>query len=471
MWPILTIFLLILFWPSLALALLPQLDYPEFLGLDLDRLMQEQDITLNKLGLYIYYAFVILGGVIAFLTLVLGGLKWVFYGGTIPATETSPPKMSEAKQQVIASFLGLALLTGSWFIVRAISPQLIELPPIFERKIEIEQPEPLPIKEFTDGLLFKTNHPELPFLPIPRAVLKVEDTKNFYFKPAQKFLDLSGTGNPKYYIETVTFRNPPDLATCKKDPNTNKIDLSTCKPSTYYGLICFSKPNFQGEVKVCASSTGDDTCKTTIGANTYCRSIITFKQPVKSIYAIGDRIIFYGQKSPVPKFEYEGRILSRECLKIGESITPEKCKITCTGLLSGSGGIYSIRSQGQDWDCELKRGINGIIGITNVELVEVDEKNGQEVIIRYKYPLSMEAISDRAKKYIILLFASPNDFKPGDGDPIGPIKDRSYLLIDEKIQNFLDPSDPRMFWLKEGFGDETRNKPKSVLILPVELVY
>ncbi len=358
---------------------------------------------------------------------------------------------------------------ASFVIINSIDPQLLVVQ--LEAVRGAEEPEPLAVKEFQDGLILKTNHPKFTYIPISKAGLREEDTKN----PAHPLLremriDLSGTGEPKYYIEEVEFRNPPDLATCQRNSSTGQLDLTTCQPLTYYGLACFSETNFRGYVKVCSSAAGDQTCSLLFDSNTYCRSILTFRQPVRSRYHITDRLIFFGQKSPPSKLS-NGQIANRECFKIGESVTPENCKITCSSLLSGSGGIYRVRQQGDTWGCELIRGIRGVIGLTNLELAEEDESGS---FLRYKYPLSMEAITDSAKKYIILLFDNISDFPEGGQDALAPIRMRSYFLVDEKIQNFLDSSDQRLFWLKDkSITDELSewNEPKSALILPVETIH
>ena len=79
--------------------------------------------TKTFLPAYIEYIFtwaIIIAGLLAFFALVYGGILYLTSAG-------NPSKMSDAKEQVIAGFLGLIILLSSYLILKTIDPQLVIL--------------------------------------------------------------------------------------------------------------------------------------------------------------------------------------------------------------------------------------------------------------------------------------------------------------------------------------------------------
>jgi len=66
---------------------------------------------------YIYYFAISISGLIALAVLVWAGLKYFTSAG-------NPERLKTSKEQIVAAFLGLIILFGSWLIVNTINPQL-----------------------------------------------------------------------------------------------------------------------------------------------------------------------------------------------------------------------------------------------------------------------------------------------------------------------------------------------------------
>lgn len=114
------IFLLIFFLTfllgSFSFAQRPlEIEYPPMGGVPIT--------TKTMLPEYIKYFFnfsIALAGFIAFVALVLGGFRFITSAG-------DPTKLSDARNQVLAGFLGLIILLSSVLILTTINPQLIIL--------------------------------------------------------------------------------------------------------------------------------------------------------------------------------------------------------------------------------------------------------------------------------------------------------------------------------------------------------
>jgi hypothetical protein len=78
---------------------------------------------------YLYEWGIGLGGLAAFIALVIAGFQYLTSVG-------DPAKMKDAKDRIISAFFGLTLLLGSWLILNTISPNLTTLPPL-----ELKPPE------------------------------------------------------------------------------------------------------------------------------------------------------------------------------------------------------------------------------------------------------------------------------------------------------------------------------------------
>jgi hypothetical protein len=80
---------------------------------------------------YIYDFSLIVGTILAFLFLILGGIKWQSSGGNVE-------RIAEAKEQIFASLLGLLLLFGSYLILRGYQPEYTRIAPAELPDVELE---------------------------------------------------------------------------------------------------------------------------------------------------------------------------------------------------------------------------------------------------------------------------------------------------------------------------------------------
>lgn len=76
--------------------------------------------TLTDLVKYFYEWGIALGGLAAFVSLVIAGFSYLTSVG-------DPGKINDAKDRATSAFLGLILLLGSWLILNTINPELTQL--------------------------------------------------------------------------------------------------------------------------------------------------------------------------------------------------------------------------------------------------------------------------------------------------------------------------------------------------------
>lgn len=101
---------------SFVFALQPELQYPQVQG-------AEPPTTSKQLPQFIKYLFnlsLIIAGLIAFGALVYGGIMYVTSAG-------NPGALGEARTQIFAALIGIAVLFGSYILLTTINPQLIVL--------------------------------------------------------------------------------------------------------------------------------------------------------------------------------------------------------------------------------------------------------------------------------------------------------------------------------------------------------
>lgn len=98
-----------------------ELNWPTSPGLPGITLDNNSDLT--ALVQYLYQWGIALGGLAAFVSLVIAGFGYLTSTG-------DPSKMQDAKDRATSAFLGLVLLLGSWLILNTINPELTTLRPI-----------------------------------------------------------------------------------------------------------------------------------------------------------------------------------------------------------------------------------------------------------------------------------------------------------------------------------------------------
>jgi len=120
-----TILLFLLISVSFLFAQELQVKYPELPGIDR---INSSRVSLPILFTYIYTFSIITAGILAFILIIWGGIKYI-------SNATNPGRMSDAKEQIGMAFLGLLLILGAWMIVNTINPDLTAL------QIELVAPE------------------------------------------------------------------------------------------------------------------------------------------------------------------------------------------------------------------------------------------------------------------------------------------------------------------------------------------
>jgi len=109
--------------PGIVLGFELQLDYPEILGKDLNEIINlPSEQQLSNFVLYLYYFFLSIAGIAAFVMIVWGGMSYLTSTG-------KPATINEAKDRIFKAFLGLAILLASYLILNTISPELVLLKP------------------------------------------------------------------------------------------------------------------------------------------------------------------------------------------------------------------------------------------------------------------------------------------------------------------------------------------------------
>lgn len=94
-----------------------------------------------------FYSFaLIIAGILAFGVIVYGGIKYMASAG-------NPSAAGDAKEWIEAALLGLLLLAGSYFILKVVNPQLVDLnlPPIASATVtsaSVGVPTPTPTGTF-----------------------------------------------------------------------------------------------------------------------------------------------------------------------------------------------------------------------------------------------------------------------------------------------------------------------------------
>jgi len=81
---------------------------------------EQINTPLSVFFIYLYSLGIITAGVLSFIMIVWGGIRYILAGA-------NPGRMKDAKEQVSYAFLGLMIILGSWMIVNTINPDLTQL--------------------------------------------------------------------------------------------------------------------------------------------------------------------------------------------------------------------------------------------------------------------------------------------------------------------------------------------------------
>lgn len=451
----LSLLLLLLLFPMVGWSLVPQLDYPEIqgLGINIRERIISGDITLTDVARWLYWFFVIMGGVAAFIGLVTGGFKWLTSAG-------SPGRMSDAKNQIFASFIGLILLLGSWILLHTLDPQLVIFPQ-FETSAPLEPALRLATEGLTDGFILHTSSDTYPELQASFGDTRIEDTRQISVA-GEAVIDLSGQGSADE-IERIEFVLPRDTASpvCTAF-GTVDFNINLCPFKYDYGVACFERPGFQGRVLIATSVDSLNQClkiprgdaRTCNDSDIPCGSLLSFRLPIFSIYTPGDQIVFY--EYPYPQREEwfptptgRRRIILGQCLKFDAVDEPENCaeRFQALGhqMSPGGNGVWSLARQ----------------------------YNDPTLGDRWA-PLSMEIKTDRAGKYLVFLFQL-HDMPSATASRPHWRQGLAYWFQTD-VLDFENPQDDRLYWIREPPPalvpfNLSPNTPKTIKIYHVEHVF
>ena len=96
-----------------------EIQYPKIPGVEAPTTVKT---PLSDYVKYLFNFSIIIAGLVAFGVCILGGAKHLTSAG-------DPTKMSDAKDQIFAGFLGLIILLSSYLILTTIDPQLVIVSP------------------------------------------------------------------------------------------------------------------------------------------------------------------------------------------------------------------------------------------------------------------------------------------------------------------------------------------------------
>ena len=463
------IFLLTFPLPAFALEL--QLDWPTITLPGIGTFDIEDITLLHDVARYFYYAFVILGGVVGFIGIIIGGIRWLTSAG-------NPVAISQSKKQISASFLGLLIILFSWLILYTIDPHLVIFP-LFERAVAIPPIEGKPKEELRDGIIFYVeNHPLLERIEVPGGLIRVEDTRRF---PVGKtYLNLWGmSGAP-----LLPWPDLPHISYIEIRPRSGLT--GPLEDQSRYGVACFEFPHFRGRVRlfiptpqgltpcpsllnpnpdpICPNIHGERVCGAVEfvicqpGAhNPRCGSILVFKIPqgLHPLKAKDWNIFFY--QYPFPKRERVNP-LTMEKEVVGDCINYYYF------LPSSKPCSKKIRMVSWEFNFlngnDLLRG--GFMDGLCHTLLSIDA-DGNEW-----YPRSLELPKgEGAASYLIFLFSD-------DGPPPSrhwDLGDAYFFQSD--VDDFYNEKDEdkRLYWTDLPYDDKEDLLPKSCIILPVKSVY
>ena len=322
-----------------------EIHYPEVSG------AERPTTTKTFLPAYIEYIFtwaIIIAGLLAFFALVYGGILYLTSAG-------NPSKMSDAREQIIAGFLGLIILLSSFLILNTIDPQLVILEkPKLEQAIrgiyayvglgcadEIEN-------YYDDKVIITQTHiPE-----ISKWLPKDENKKNqslkcieFISKPENLtvniFSDPNYGGTKKSYGSES---NDVDIIVTKGTPvNISESGLSMTLDYYLPGVYLYSNSDTCGRTAIDGKEIEDIKIKLYKGSSATLPEFDNQTRSIKFIYGDWDNDEkIYKSKYSAILHEHEnfmGQAMlfdqnERECLSLSENLTKNPNAPTDIGVSS-----------------------------------------------------------------------------------------------------------------------------------------
>ncbi len=466
----------ILFLAEFSLAYEPQLEYPILrvpgLGdFDLTRRIREGTLTLDQLARYIYYFMVIVSGVIAFLVLISGGIK-VLTSYTLEGTKLG-------KEQIKIAVIGLLIILFSWLILVTLDPKLVVLPEFKPSASPLSKEIGVPKKELEDGIIFYTNHPEVPRIEVPYGRIRVEDTARF--PVGLTWLDLNGRDD-QGQINLINFmcyvRRCPGHQVTNIEIRDPKVQreiggaIATYNPYRY-GVACFEFPKFRGRLRIFFHNPSDPQPLFHIIATPNpipCGSILVFKIPggyPDHLKFVDDKIIFYELPYPDREKIHPGlgkRVIVGDCIKLdGLSgiFNEENCsRHYPTSLVSARWGL------GWDGPEFVNIMLREELGDLETEIKDPDT----DKVLRTWRPRSMEIKPEG--KYLVFLFQKTSE-PPYFYFGFMPHWTRGYAYwFTSGVDDFNDPKDERLYWIRTPNNEnKIITQPGSAIIIEVQEIF
>lgn len=144
-----------------------ELDYPK-----IEEIKIGEETTLPEYVEYIFNFSLWIIGLVAFISLVIGGIRWAVSMG-------SPDVKKDAKNQMIAALIGIVILFFSIIIIEKINPDLLVLPDMEVVELEIEN---TPVKDDQPGRMLEINYPQIGNLKPVRTTFGFPEYVEYIFK-------------------------------------------------------------------------------------------------------------------------------------------------------------------------------------------------------------------------------------------------------------------------------------------------
>ena len=117
-----------------------EVEYPNIPGISEEEIPTTTKTALPDYIKYVFNFFIAISGLIIFLALVLGGIRYLTSMG-------NPATISDVKDQIFSDFIGLIIVLSSYIILTTINPQLVVFSISKEDIPEIQMPEVPKIEE------------------------------------------------------------------------------------------------------------------------------------------------------------------------------------------------------------------------------------------------------------------------------------------------------------------------------------
>lgn len=119
----LSIFLMAISYIAIAQEERPlEIEYPEFTDIPDIEAPVSHPVFLTNYIRYLYQFAVIIGGLVAFVAVLIGGFRYLTSAG-------SPGQMTDAREQIMMGLLGLIVILGSFVLLNELNPDLVSLVP------------------------------------------------------------------------------------------------------------------------------------------------------------------------------------------------------------------------------------------------------------------------------------------------------------------------------------------------------